>query len=758
MTMHKSWMSAAAIVALSLTMTACSSNDNDNNNDDDKVASLRAATSTSHAAIASTCGATGGIAIFTGFDTNGNGLLDSAEYESQTPNVVCNGTNGSNGSNGTNGTLIKTESLAANNDACPAGGLKLSLGQDANSNGALDSTEVTSVENICSADMNNAAGEPKATKLDFVEISVPTTDEAKVQTHASDKATNLTNGVENNIGFKKLMATAHKDNGEIFGRSKDFEGTPLSFTDGEPYICNGTNSGSGSGQDYTSILQKNDKLFVVSQFECAVGSMYMFEIEQDSTTGELTPKSNTLRYIDQSSEFGGFVHCAGQTTPWNSHLASEEYERDAKAIEEDLNTTTGLAGNGYYDEVTTFYWKGDHTKNNPYYYGWTPEVTIDSSNNPVYTKHYSMGRFSHELSYVMPDKRTVYASDDGSNVGLFMYVADTAEDLSAGTLYAAKWIQKSAPETEGGKADIKWINLGHATNAEIRAVVAIKPNFSDIFNAVEAAEDGTCQAGYTAANTSAGLECLQLKDINGDSVIDTKDEVIASRLETRRFAAMKGATTEFRKEEGITYDPDHGRLYIAMSQISKGMENFKKYGSDYSSYDKGSNNDIQVKYNKCGGIYALDVVPANEQAKDMANGNINSQYVVNTMNAILVGHPTNYPDNSPYAGNSCSVEGIASPDNISYASGTNTLFIGEDTGYHINNYVWAYDVESGALKRTFATPKKAETTSTFWRELNGFSYMTVVAQHPMKDSDKANYLPEEESFVGYVGPFTNVPK
>ena len=42
-----------------------------------------------------------------------------------------------------------------------------------------------------------------------------------------------------------------------------------------------------------------------------------------------------------------------------------------------------------------------------------------------------------------------------------MFIADRPADLSAGTLYAAKWVQ-----TDGnnfGSAKIEWIKLGHAT-------------------------------------------------------------------------------------------------------------------------------------------------------------------------------------------------------------------------------------------------------------------------------------------------------
>ena len=96
------------------------------------------------------------------------------------------------------------------------------------------------------------------------------------------------------------------------------------------------------------------------------------------------------------------------------------------------------------------------------YYGWVPEIKVDNDSKAVYTKHYSMGRFSHELAYVMPDLKTVYMTDDGTNTGFFMFKSDRAKDLSSGTLYAAKWVQKRTHD--GGSAELKWIKLGHARN------------------------------------------------------------------------------------------------------------------------------------------------------------------------------------------------------------------------------------------------------------------------------------------------------
>jgi hypothetical protein len=553
--------------------------------------------------------------------------------------------------------------------------------------------------------------------ISFNSVDVPLTDESQGKIITTNSIS--INGVSQNLSFNILRSTGDSDNNEIFGLAKDYQDKPIVFDDGTPYICNGTNAGVGSGLDHSTILQKNGKLYMVNQFECSIGSMYMFELEQNSVTGVLLPKENTLQYISQKDEFGGFTHCAGMPTPWQSHLGSEEYEPDAKVI------ATGQSDT-YYDEVNK-YWGGDSSQNNPYYYGWTPEVIIDSNGTPNYKKHYSMGRFSHELSYVMPDKKTVYLTDDDTNVGLYMFIADNEQDLSSGTLYAAKFNQTQS--YKGGSFDLQWIDLGHATDSEIKEEISKQLTFSDIFDEVELNSDNTCASGYTAINTRTGAECLKIKD---------GMEKIASRLETRRYAAIKGATTELRKEEGITYDPIHNKLYVAISEIARGMEDNKKYGVDNDEYDKAGNNDIRLPNNSCGGVYALDL------NKDITIG---SDYIAQNFYAILVGEPTDY-EGTKYEGNTCNVDKIASPDNVTYIANSNTLLIGEDTSAHKNNMVWSYNVETGDLDRIATLPIGAEATSPYWyQDVNGFSYQTLVTQHPSVGS--------KESSIGVLGPVKN---
>jgi secreted PhoX family phosphatase len=581
--------------------------------------------------------------------------------------------------------------------------------------------------------------------LSFEELSAPVTDAEKVEIRTSTSVT-YENGNTDVIGFTKLISASEVNNGETFGLLKDMNDAPISYSDGSPFICDGANGNArGSGLDHSSIVQQNGRIFMVSQFECEVGAMYGMELEQ-STAGTLSVKPNTLKYISQAADFGGWVHCAGVTTPWQSHLGSEEYEPNARTIETSLNSTTMMTSDSNFNEVTTYYWNDVNNSNadannNPYYYGYIPEVKIDATlATPAYnyTKHFSMGRAAWELAYVMPDEKTAYLSDDGTNVGFFMYVADTAKDLSAGTLYAAKWIQTSS--LNGGGADLIWIKLGHATDAELKSIVSTEPKFSDIFN-VDAVQAGdTCNSGFTFINTATGKECLQL---------NSEKEKEAAFLETRRYAAMLGATTEWKKEEGISFDPDNRKLYVSMSVVGSLMSD--------------SVGDIQGISNSCGAVYGMDLLGSAEVARDSQSNVINSTYVVKNTHADVVGAPTTYPAGSTYEAYKCSVNGIASPDNLTFLAGKNTLIIGEDTSEHPNDFVWSYDINSKKLTRIVSTPYGSETTSPFWyKDINGFGYLSLVTQHPFGEvsSGDVDYNlttsatdTQKQSSVGVVGPF-----
>lgn len=77
-------------------------------------------------------------------------------------------------------------------------------------------------------------------------------------------------------------------------------------------------------------------------------------------------------------------------------------------------------------------------------------------------------------------------------------------------------------------------------------------------------------------------------------------ETPAAFFETRRFAAMLGATVEFSKWEGQTYDPKRNVIYIAMSDVRRGMEDLRLENKVSTKFDMGTTNDVRVQYNRCG--------------------------------------------------------------------------------------------------------------------------------------------------------------
>ena len=493
------------------------------------------------------------------------------------------------------------------------------------------------------------------------------------------------------------------------GTPIDVNGNPIkdpSGTNGEYFVSDAPDSNS-------LLMPINGKIYMVTHYEyqtidaagqSAYGlvpaSMSLTEMEQDKKTGELKPAN--VKKIDFSAVNGLWIPCNGSLSPWNTHLGSEEYEPDARQFADPTSKTRS--------QVETFaqFYFGDKAKANPYFYGYTPEITVDKNGEASVVKHYSTGRFSHELAKVMPDNKTVFYGDDGGNTGMFMYVADKAKDLSAGTLYAAKF--KQTGTENGGSGDLQWINLGHTTDKEVKEIIDSGITFNDIFETSDVPKEGfTAIKQYSYGKT----EYLKLKP---------GKEKAAAFLETRRYAAMLGATTEFNKMEGVALNEKDKKIYIAISDQSKSMEK--------DSTGKDPADHIQLPKIKAGVTYQLDLQGGQ---KDSEGKVINSSYVAPSMHGLIVGE--DLPKADAY-GNTANVDKVASPDNLSYSEAMRTLFIGEDSGAHTNNFVWAYNVDTKELERILSVPAGAEATGLFAADdRNGFSYIFSNFQHPGDEVD-----------------------
>lgn len=311
-----------------------------------------------------------------------------------------------------------------------------------------------------------------------------------------------------------------------------------------------------------------------------------------------------------------WITCGASLPPWGTHLSSEEYEPDAFAARS-ANYMNSFSQNLYGNAATA----------NPYDYGHMPEVTVKPDGTGSIKKHYCMGRISHELVQVMPDERTVLMGDDATNSAYFMFVADTARDLSAGTLYAAQVGIAADPSTANpfslsttaNAAPMKWIKLGHATSAEIKALVdggILATQIMDVRSAdVDPSIADPTATGYTRVKANGKIEWIK---------VQAGMEKAAAFLETHPYAALIGASTCFTKMEGTTVNAKDKIAYSALQNVQASMVT----GNSLSKPE------VQVAQVNAGAVMALNLRAAQIDTTATA---INSEWVPVDIKALLVG-------------------------------------------------------------------------------------------------------------------------
>ena len=450
-------------------------------------------------------------------------------------------------------------------------------------------------------------------------------------------------------------------------------------------------------------------------------------LDQEQATGKLS----LVKYhnVDTSKVHGLWITCGASLSPWNTHLSSEEYEPDA------FDTGDTKAGKQLRAFSKNLF--GDEHRANPYHYGHLPEVTVHADGTGTIKKHYCLGRISHELIQVMPDQRTALMGDDATNGGLFMFVADRAKDLSTGNLYVAKVGAGFNVDPNGSATPLTWIHLGHATSAEVEQM-ANKYKPQDI---MEVRTEDPNDASFSKIFIGGKANWVKLKP---------GMDKVAAFLETHRYAALKGGSMGFSKMEGTTVNAKDKIAYSALAYIQDSMVKGGKgwYESSGIALDKAL---------KSGGIMQL---PMKGRQKDSIGKMIDSAWVPVSTQALLVGEDISADE----LGNTSNQNKIGNPDNIKFSEKLRTLFIGEDSGRHVNNFLWAYNVDTRELSRIMSVPAGAESTGLHAvDEINGWTYIMSNFQHAgdweefhgkVKDSldplIRANYKDRFAAAVGYL--------
>lgn len=462
---------------------------------------------------------------------------------------------------------------------------------------------------------------------------------------------------------------------------------------------------------------KGKPVFAVVQFEYtsfnqAGASTYgtlpspiaVLTLDQDQATGKLS----LVKYqnVDTSSVKGLWITCGASLSPWNTHLSSEEYEPDA--------FDQGLGGQSL--AVLKEFSKnvfGDAATANAYDYGHLPEVSVNPDGTGSIKKHYCLGRYSRELVQVMPDQRTILGGDDYTNGGLFMFVADKVADLAAGgTLYVAKYTTQLT-ETTTGK--LQWVKLGHATHAEIKALVDGGIKATDIMDSTLA---DPSDASYTKIVLNKKTAWVRVK---------AGQEKAAAFLETHRYAALKGGSMAFTKNEGTTVNAKDKIAYSAYANIQDSMV---EGGAGYVA-----GNNVKFKKLVAGGVVSHKLAGGQ---KDDTGAAIDSEWVPSESTLLIAGEDIA----ADGLGNTANPAKIASPDNLKFSEKLRTLFIGEDSGNHLNNFLWAYNVDTKKLERLLSCPAGAESTGLHAvDEINGWTYVMSNFQHPGDEWNRFPGLP-----------------
>jgi secreted PhoX family phosphatase len=483
---------------------------------------------------------------------------------------------------------------------------------------------------------------------------------------------------------------------------------------------------------------KGNTVFAVVQFEYTTWAqdgatgMYgrlpspiaVLTLDQDPATGKLS----LVKYhnVDTSAVGGLWITCGASLSPWGTHLSSEEYEPNAFAAATDAQFKA-FSKNLY----------GSETAANPYNYGHLPEVTVNADGTASIKKHYCLGRISHELVQVMPDNRTVFMGDDATNSGYFVFVADQEKDLSAGSLYVAKVGAGFSLDPSAAGAPLTWIKLGSATSADIKKLATtLKP--TDIMD-VKSADP--LDASYTKVAANGRTEWIKLMP---------GMEKAAAFLETHRYAALVGASMGFTKMEGTTVNIKDKVAYSALQNCQGSMV-------AGSALNVAGNGVSIPKALDAGAVMALNLKGG---VKDTLGAAVNSEWMPVDTRALITGEDIK----ADALGNTANPDKIANPDNLKFSEKMRTLFIGEDSSQHVNNFLWAYNIDTKVLSRVMSIPAGGESTGLHAvDEINGWTYIMSNFQHagdwggihgivkPTLDPlIKANYKDKFGAAVGYL--------
>ncbi|MEO8155305.1 MAG: alkaline phosphatase, partial [Rhizobacter sp.] len=217
-------------------------------------------------------------------------------------------------------------------------------------------------------------------------------------------------------------------------------------------------------------------------------------------------------------------------------------------------------------------------------------------------------------------------------------------------------------------------------------------------------------------------------------------------------ANLVGGSMAFTKMEGTTVNAKDKVAYSALQNIQASMVR------NDAAWRESLNVTVEKKL-VAGGVMAHNLAGGQTDTDGAA---INSEWVPVQTKALLVGEDLAAAD---ALGNLSHPDKVGNPDNLKFSEKLRTLFIGEDSSTHVNNFLWAYNVDTKVLSRLLSVPAGGESTGLHAvDEINGWTYIMSNFQHPgdwsaslhakvqatLDPLVRANYKDRYGAAVGYL--------